>query len=69
MAALPEHIKLYVVQSLACFDTISRVAKFRHGRTGDVPMTYCGEFVRFENHAGAWPTHTVQKVSRSRGFE
>ncbi|WP_175984590.1 DUF2280 domain-containing protein [Burkholderia stabilis] len=27
MAALPEHIKLYVVQSLACFDTISRVAK------------------------------------------
>ncbi|MBU9359575.1 AAA family ATPase, partial [Burkholderia multivorans] len=46
-----------------------RVAKFRHGRTGDVPMTYCGEFVRFENHVGAWPTHTVQKVSRSRGFE
>ncbi|WP_175908330.1 DUF2280 domain-containing protein [Burkholderia sp. BCC1640] len=27
MAALPEHIKLYVVQSLACFDTVSRVAK------------------------------------------
>ncbi|MCA8247971.1 RusA family crossover junction endodeoxyribonuclease [Burkholderia multivorans] len=46
-----------------------RVAKFRHGRTGDVPMTYCGEFVRFESHSGAWPTHTVQKQSRSRGFE
>ncbi|KVR92143.1 replicative DNA helicase [Burkholderia vietnamiensis] len=46
-----------------------RVAKFRHGRTGDVPMTYSGEFVRFENHSGAWPTHTVQKSTRSRGFE
>ncbi|WP_186013791.1 replicative DNA helicase [Burkholderia gladioli] len=46
-----------------------RVAKFRHGRTGDVPLTYSGEFVRFENHSGAWPTHTVQKSARSRGFE
>lgn len=27
MAALPDAIKVYIVQSLACFDTISRVAK------------------------------------------
>jgi replicative DNA helicase len=45
-----------------------RIAKFRHGRTGDIPMTYIGEFVRFENHVGAWPTHTVNKSSK-RGFD
>ncbi|CAL8474555.1 replicative DNA helicase [Caballeronia sp. S22] len=45
-----------------------RTAKFRHGRTGDVALTYRGEFVTFENHTGAWPTHTVSKTSRSRGF-
>ncbi|HDR9029906.1 TPA: DUF2280 domain-containing protein [Burkholderia vietnamiensis] len=27
MAALPDPIKVYIVQALACFDTISRVAK------------------------------------------
>ncbi|WP_230972989.1 DUF2280 domain-containing protein [Burkholderia vietnamiensis] len=27
MAALPDTIKVYIVQSLACFDTISRTAK------------------------------------------
>jgi hypothetical protein len=27
MAALPEHIKLHIVQALACFDTPSKVAK------------------------------------------
>ncbi|SAL25993.1 DnaB domain-containing protein [Caballeronia telluris] len=46
-----------------------RVAKFRHGRTGDVPLTYRGEFMKFENHAGAWPTATVNKTSRTRGFD
>lgn len=46
-----------------------RVAKFRHGRTGDIALTYRGEFMRFENHAGAWPTATVTKSSRTRGFD
>jgi replicative DNA helicase len=46
-----------------------RFAKFRHGRTGDVALTYRGEFMKFENHAGPWPTNAVQKSSRSRGFE
>jgi replicative DNA helicase len=46
-----------------------RVAKFRHGRTGDIPLTYRGEFMKFENHAGAWPTATVNKTSRTRGFD
>ncbi|MDR5757001.1 replicative DNA helicase [Caballeronia sp. LZ035] len=46
-----------------------RFAKFRHGRTGDVALTYCGEFMRFENHAGPWPTANATKPSRSRGFE
>ncbi|SAK19181.1 DnaB domain-containing protein [Burkholderia multivorans] len=46
-----------------------RVAKFRHGRTGDVPMTYCGEFVRFENHSGAWPSYpSAEARTRKRGF-
>ncbi|SAK48273.1 DnaB domain-containing protein [Caballeronia hypogeia] len=46
-----------------------RVAKFRHGRIGDIPLTYRGEFMRFENHAGAWPTAIVTKTSRKRGFD
>ncbi|MDR5736155.1 replicative DNA helicase [Caballeronia sp. LZ025] len=46
-----------------------RVAKFRHGRTGDVALTYRGEYMTFENHAGAWPTASISKPSRSRGFE
>lgn len=45
-----------------------RIAKFRHGRIGDVALRYAGEHVRFENHYGAWPTHTVNKQTR-RGFE
>ncbi|KAK43629.1 helicase DnaB [Caballeronia jiangsuensis] len=45
-----------------------RTAKFRHGRTGDVGLTYRGEYVRFENHAGAWPASTVTKPSRGRGM-
>ena len=45
-----------------------RIAKFRHGKTGDIALTYCGEFTRFENHAGMWPSHSVQKSSR-RGLE
>ena len=35
-----------------------RIAKFRHGRTGDVPLTYQGQCVRFVNHAGLWPSVT-----------
>lgn len=46
-----------------------RVAKFRHGRTGDVALTYCGEFMRFENHIGAWPSNPTTKPTRSRGFD
>lgn len=45
-----------------------RIAKFRHGKTGDIALTYCGEFTRFENHVGAWPSHSVQKSGR-RGLE
>lgn len=45
-----------------------RIAKFRHGRTGDVPLTYLGEFVKFENHSGAWPTASVSKTRRG-GFD
>lgn len=46
-----------------------RFAKFRHGRTGDVALTYRGEFMKFESHTGQWPTASVGKTSRSRGFE
>lgn len=46
-----------------------RFAKFRHGRTGDVALTYRGEFVKFENHIGQWPTHTVSKPAYSKGFK
>lgn len=46
-----------------------RFAKFRHGRTGDVALTYRGKYMTFENHIGPWPTACVKKSSRSRGFE
>jgi replicative DNA helicase len=45
-----------------------RIAKFRHGRTGDVPLTYLGEFVKFESHSGPWPTASVSKTRRG-GFD
>lgn len=46
-----------------------RFAKFRHGRTGDVALTYRGEFMKFENHSGPWPVATAANTSRSRGFD
>jgi replicative DNA helicase len=46
-----------------------RAAKFRHGSTGDVALTYRGEYVTFEDHAGAWPTHPPARAARSRGFD
>jgi replicative DNA helicase len=48
---------------------LARVAKFRHGRTGDVPLTYRGEYVSFENHAGTWPWATVTHPPRRKGFD
>lgn len=46
-----------------------RIAKFRHGSTGDVALTYRGEYVTFENHSGAWPTQPAPRAARSRGFD
>ncbi|MBR8142109.1 replicative DNA helicase [Burkholderia vietnamiensis] len=46
-----------------------RLAKFRHGRTGDVPLTYRGEFTRFENHAGVWPTQNEPEKPSRKGFQ
>jgi len=41
------------------------VMKNRQGKTGQVSLTYQGEFMRFENHFGARPQAPQQK---SRGF-
>jgi replicative DNA helicase len=47
-----------------------RIAKFRHGKTRDIALTYRGEYVRFENHAGAWPTHSSgNRAATRRGFD
>ncbi|RQS22865.1 MULTISPECIES: replicative DNA helicase [unclassified Burkholderia] len=46
-----------------------RIAKFRHGGTGDLALTYRGEFVTFESHAGPWPTQPASRPARSRGFD
>ncbi|WP_321821477.1 MULTISPECIES: replicative DNA helicase [unclassified Burkholderia] len=46
-----------------------RIAKFRHGGTGDVALSYRGEYVLFENHDGPWPTQPVSRPARSRGFD
>jgi replicative DNA helicase len=45
-----------------------RIAKFRHGATGDVGLTYIGEQVRFENRAGTFPTQQSEPPKRKRGF-
>ncbi|RKU03368.1 replicative DNA helicase [Burkholderia sp. Nafp2/4-1b] len=45
-----------------------RIAKFRNGKPVDVALRYCGEHTRFENHAGAWPSMTESRKSRSREF-
>lgn len=45
MAALPDPIKVYIVQSLACFDTISRVAKAVREEFGvDVSPQQCERY-------------------------
>ncbi|NIF39531.1 DUF2280 domain-containing protein [Burkholderia sp. Tr-862] len=45
MAALPDAIKVYIVQSLACFDTISRVAKaVREEFSVDVSPQQCERY-------------------------
>lgn len=46
-----------------------RIAKFRHGGTCDLALTYRGEFVTFENHSGPWPTQPVSRPARTRGFD
>ncbi len=46
-----------------------RLAKFRHSRTGDIPLQYQGEWVTFGTHYGPWPQHAIAPRSRSRGFE
>ncbi|MGB8414978.1 replicative DNA helicase [Paraburkholderia sp.] len=46
-----------------------RLAKFRHGKTRDIGLTYRGDYVRFESHAGVWPSHPVSKAQRRRGFD
>ncbi|WP_277184019.1 replicative DNA helicase [Caballeronia sp. BR00000012568055] len=46
-----------------------RVAKFRHGSTGDIPLRYRGEHVTFEGWTGAWPTVNASRPSRIRGFD
>lgn len=46
-----------------------RVAKFRHGQTRDIALSYRGEYVRFENHSGPWPSHVAGKASTRRGFD
>lgn len=45
-----------------------RTAKFRHGRTGDIALTYRGEFMRFENHVGKWPEHKAARSGAQRGM-
>lgn len=40
-----------------------RLAKFRHGRTQDIPLTYRGEYTRFEDFAGEWPTYASDNQS------
>lgn len=41
--------------------------KNRQGKTGQIALTYLGEFMRFENHAGAYPTREQPK-RQSKGF-
>lgn len=44
------------------------VLKNRQGKTGSVPLSYLGEFMRFENFSGARPQAT-QQAPRRRGFD
>ncbi|MBN3812225.1 replicative DNA helicase [Paraburkholderia sp. Ac-20347] len=45
-----------------------RAAKFRHGRTGDLALTYRGEYVTFENHDGPWPAFPAGRKACNKGF-
>ncbi len=42
------------------------VMKNRQGKTGQLCLTYLGDFMRFENHSGAYPDR--QPVKQKKGF-
>lgn len=44
------------------------IMKNRQGRTGEIGLTYLGDFMRFDNHTGPKP-QAPEQTKRSRGFE
>lgn len=45
------------------------VMKNRQGKAGQISLTYQGEWMRFDNHAGPKPQPPEKTKGRSRGFE
>lgn len=45
------------------------IMKNRQGKTGQISLTYQGEWMRFDNHAGPRPQAPERPQRRSRGFE
>ena len=47
----------------------ARLAKFRHGLTGDIALKYQGEFMSFGKWSGAWPeADDAPKRQRARDW-
>lgn len=44
------------------------IRKNRQGATGDVKLTFLGQFARFENFSGNWPEMTRKPMRMVRGF-
>lgn len=44
------------------------LAKQRMGETGEVYLSWSGQYCRFDNHAGHYRTEKVKEFSRKRGF-
>lgn len=44
------------------------IMKNRQGRTGEISLTYLGDYLRFENHTGPKP-QAPEEQKRGRGFE